>query len=54
MSVLPAVITRNWTLKLAALGLVRRDGERLCVTPAGMLVLDALIAELVPDGLVAA
>lgn len=39
---------------LAGIGLVRRDGPRLAVTPAGMLLLDALIAELVPDGLVAA
>jgi len=32
---------------LAAHGLLRQDGERLCVTPAGMLLLDAILAEIV-------
>lgn len=49
-----AIIDAAAERKLASIGLVRRDGSRLHVTPAGMLVLDALIAELVPDGLVAA
>ena len=35
-------------------GLVWRDGERLGVSEAGMPLLDALLAELVPEGLVAA
>ncbi len=37
----------------AAQGLVWRDGARLGVTGAGMPLLDALLAELVPEGLVA-
>lgn len=37
----------------AAQGLVWRDGGRLGVTGAGMPLLDALLAELVPEGLVA-
>jgi oxygen-independent coproporphyrinogen-3 oxidase len=36
------------------LGLVWREGERLGVTPQGMPLLDALLAELVPDSLAAA
>jgi putative oxygen-independent coproporphyrinogen III oxidase len=35
-------------------GLILRDGKRLTVTPAGMPLLDALLGEIVPDGLVAA
>lgn len=34
-------------------GLVWRDGDRIGVTGAGMPLLDALLAELVPEGLVA-
>lgn len=37
-----------------AQGLLREDGERLVVTEAGMPLLDALLGELVPAGLVAA
>lgn len=33
------------------LGLLRQDGARLAVTPAGMPVLDALLADCVPEGL---
>jgi oxygen-independent coproporphyrinogen-3 oxidase len=36
------------------LGLVWREGDRLGVTPQGMPLLDALLAELVPDSLAAA
>ena len=36
------------------LGLVEREGDRLTVTPAGMPLLDALLAELVAPALVAA
>lgn len=36
------------------LGLVRRTGSRVIVTEAGMPLLDALLGELVPEGLVAA
>jgi len=35
-------------------GLVRRSGSRIEISPKGMFVLDALLAELVPDGLLAA
>jgi coproporphyrinogen III oxidase-like Fe-S oxidoreductase len=35
-------------------GLVLRDGKRLTVTQEGMPLLDALLGEIVPDGLVAA
>ena len=38
----------------ARLGLVEREGDRLTVTPAGMPLLDALLAELVATALVAA
>ena len=38
----------------ASQGLAWRDGSRIGVTEAGMPLLDALIAELVPDALVAA
>jgi len=38
----------------AQLGLVRSTGERIVVTEAGMLLLDALLAELVSPSLVAA
>jgi oxygen-independent coproporphyrinogen-3 oxidase len=37
-----------------SLGLAWRDGERVGVTPQGMPLLDALLGELVPAGLVAA
>ena len=36
------------------LGLARREGDRVVVTPAGMPLLDALLADLVPGDLVAA
>jgi len=36
------------------LGLTRREGDRVVVTPAGMPLLDALLADLVPADLVAA
>ena len=36
------------------LGLARREGDRIVVTPAGMPLLDALLANLVPADLVAA
>ena len=36
------------------LGLARREGDRIVVTPAGMPLLDALLADLVPADLVAA
>ena len=36
------------------LGLARREGDRVIVTPAGMPLLDALLADLVPADLVAA
>ncbi|NCP22759.1 MAG: coproporphyrinogen III oxidase [Erythrobacter sp.] len=36
------------------LGLSRREGDRVVVTPAGMPLLDALLADLVPADLVAA
>ncbi|MEL7689654.1 radical SAM family heme chaperone HemW [Citromicrobium bathyomarinum] len=38
----------------ADLGFVERDGHRLTITPQGMPLLDALLAELVPAHLVAA
>lgn len=38
----------------ARLGLIEREGDRLTVTPAGMPLLDALLAELVAPALVAA
>ena len=38
----------------ARLGLVEREGDRLIVTPAGMPLLDGLLAELVAPALVAA
>jgi putative oxygen-independent coproporphyrinogen III oxidase len=38
----------------ASLGLVREDGARIVVTDSGMPLLDALLGELVPAGLVAA
>jgi oxygen-independent coproporphyrinogen-3 oxidase len=37
-----------------SLGLVRREGSRVVVTDAGMPLLDALLGELVPAGLVEA
>jgi oxygen-independent coproporphyrinogen-3 oxidase len=40
--------------RMAAIGMVTREGPRLTVTPQGMLVLDALLGELVADALVAA
>jgi oxygen-independent coproporphyrinogen-3 oxidase len=40
--------------RMAAIGMVAREGPRLTVTPQGMLVLDALLGELVADALVAA
>jgi oxygen-independent coproporphyrinogen-3 oxidase len=36
------------------LGLVRQEGSRLIVTPAGMPLLDALLADLVSEALVSA
>ncbi|MEE1876443.1 radical SAM family heme chaperone HemW [Altererythrobacter litoralis] len=36
------------------LGLVRQDGERIALTSAGMPLLDALLGEIVGDGLVSA
>ena len=36
------------------LGLARREGDRIVVTPAGMPLLDALLADLVPADLVSA
>ncbi|MGQ7829074.1 radical SAM family heme chaperone HemW [Altererythrobacter sp. Z27] len=36
------------------LGLVRQDSERIALTPAGMPLLDALLGEIVGDGLVSA
>ena len=38
----------------ADLGFVEREGDRLTITPQGMPLLDALLAELVPAHLVAA
>jgi oxygen-independent coproporphyrinogen-3 oxidase len=38
----------------AAQGLCWREGERIGVTEAGMPLLDALLGELVPEGLLAA
>ena len=38
----------------ADLGFVELDGDRLTITPQGMPLLDALLAELVPAHLVAA
>ena len=35
--------------RLAQQGLVRRDGERLIVTEAGALLLDAILREVVLD-----
>jgi oxygen-independent coproporphyrinogen-3 oxidase len=40
--------------RLQTLGLVRTDGTRLAVAPPGRGLLDALLAELVADTLVAA
>ncbi len=39
---------------LAALGLLRRDGQRLIITPKGMPLLDAILPRIVPDELVSA
>ncbi len=41
------VINRGAAARLKAQGLLRLDGSRLGVTPAGMLLLDAILAELV-------
>ena len=38
----------------ADLGFAEREGDRLTITPQGMPLLDALLAELVPAHLVAA
>ena len=43
------VINPRAATKLMAEGLVARDGDRLWVTDSGMLVLNAIIAALVPD-----
>jgi putative oxygen-independent coproporphyrinogen III oxidase len=62
----PAALARRFGLEAAelvearrlallrSLGLVWHDGRRLGVTPRGMPVLEALLGELVPDGLAAA
>ncbi len=59
----PAALARRFELEPAALldwqrvalyrdlGLLRHEGERLCITAAGMPVLDALLADLVPESL---
>ena len=33
--------------RIAMLGLIRRDGDRVTVTPAGMPLLDAILPEIV-------
>ena len=43
------VINPRAAIKLMAEGLIARDGDRLWVTDSGMLVLNAIIAALVPD-----
>ena len=49
-----ALIVPDKVAFYARLGLVERAGDRLTVTPAGMPLLDALLAELVAPALVAA
>jgi oxygen-independent coproporphyrinogen-3 oxidase len=49
-----ALVDETALARLARLGLVRREGARLCVTAAGRPLLDALLGELVADTLVAA
>ena len=49
-----ALIDRQRAAFYADLGFVERDGHRITVTPQGMPLLDALLAELVPADLVAA
>lgn len=44
------VISRRAAATLATEGLIEVDGTRLCATEAGMLLLNAIIAALVPDG----
>ena len=48
-----ALIVPDKVAFYARLGLVERAGDRLTVTPAGMPLLDALLAELVAPALVA-
>lgn len=49
-----ALVDHERLVFLETLGLVWRAGGRIGVTPQGMPVLDALLAELVPDSLAAA
>jgi oxygen-independent coproporphyrinogen-3 oxidase len=42
-----AVVDRGAVAKLQDQGLMRLAGDHLCVTPAGMLLLDAILAEIV-------
>jgi len=49
-----ALIDNVQAAQLETLGLVWRRGERIGATPAGMPLLDALLARLVPDALVSA
>ncbi|MDP8913457.1 MAG: coproporphyrinogen III oxidase, partial [Pseudomonadota bacterium] len=41
------LVNRGAVARLAAQGLLVSDANRLCVTPAGMLLLDAILAEIV-------
>ena len=50
MSGLADVVDARAVARLARQGLVRAEGERLIVSDAGMLVLDALLAEVVVTG----
>lgn len=48
------LIDRKEADALQALGLIRRQGQRLAVTPQGMPLLDAILPRVVADGLVSA
>lgn len=49
-----ALVDQDAIARHAALGFIRREGSQLCVTDAGMPLLDALLADVVADGLVEA
>ena len=49
-----ALVVADKVMLYSRLGLVEQDGNRLTVTPAGMPLLDALLAELVAPALVSA
>jgi oxygen-independent coproporphyrinogen-3 oxidase len=42
-----ALVDKEAVATLQSQGLMRLVGDHLCVTPAGMLLLDAILAEIV-------